>query len=176
MPGNNNDGQRQRSQFVQINFFDSELQNRINAAAKSKLNTSTMLAFQDMMHEIIPFVEYFKTMADMHVENCQSSSDTINGDIRMIFKAENTPDSRRYNAPTAAEIDVFIVGGDGDRRSETEPTNPDIVVRLKEDENTLSHIKETNQFCDPLQYVLMFPQAFLDGVVRLFLSLQTSMT
>ncbi|OBZ82176.1 hypothetical protein A0J61_09775 [Choanephora cucurbitarum] len=130
----------------------------MNAAANSELNSSTMLALLEMMHEINPFVEYFKTMADMDVGNRQSSSDTISRDIRMIFRAENTPDSRRYNAPTAAEIGVLIVGGDGDRRPETEPTNRDIAVRLKGDDNILSHIKETNQFYDLLQYVLMFPQ------------------
>lgn len=112
-PGNNNDGQQQRPQFAQIYFFDSEneLQNRMNVAANSEVDSSTMLALQEMMHEINSFVEYFKTMADMDAENRQSSSDAIGRDIRMIFRAENTPDLRRYNAPTAAEIGVVVLDG-----------------------------------------------------------------
>ncbi|CEP09855.1 hypothetical protein [Parasitella parasitica] len=103
-----------------------------------------------MMHEVNPFVEMFKTMEELSAEQPGGLPD-----LRMIFRAEGTPDERRYNRPSASEIGVLIVGGDDNDNQQ--PRNRDIVLRLKGPGNELSRINEIHQHFDPLQYVLMFP-------------------
>ncbi|KAI9326673.1 hypothetical protein BD770DRAFT_289844, partial [Pilaira anomala] len=130
----------------------------------SNVTETTMLALQNMMHQVNPFVRYFKTMEEVSREQNESRGISSNepmvgiNDIRMVFRSENTPDPRRYNAPTAPEIGVLILGGVDNEDMGFEPTNRDIIIRLKGSEDTLSRIKEFNQFYDPLQYVLMFPE------------------
>jgi hypothetical protein len=60
-------------------------------------------------------------------------------------------------SPTGSEIGVLILGGERDG-NDFEPANRDIVIPLKGPGNTLLRINELNQFYDPLQYVLMFPE------------------
>lgn len=159
-----NPNENQQPKFAQIYIFDSEneLQNRMNVAANSNVSEATMLSLQQMMHEVNPFVRYFKTMAEVSAEQQQGngSNGVVDGlsNIRMVFRSENTPDPRRYNRPTASEIGILIVGGSDNGDGSFEPSNRDIVIRLKGGEGEpLSRIKEINQFYDPLHYVLMFP-------------------
>jgi len=79
-------------------------------------------------------------------------------DVRMVFRAESAPDPRRYNAPTADEIGVLIIGCDDE--SDVEPKNRDIVLHLRGQENNdgLFRLSELNQHYDPFHYVLMFPK------------------
>ena len=79
-------------------------------------------------------------------------------DVRVVFRAESGPDPKRYNAPTADEIGVLIIGCDDE--SDVEPKNRDIVLHLRGQENNddLFRLNELNQHYDPLHYVLMFPQ------------------
>jgi hypothetical protein len=160
--------ENQRPKFAQIYIFDSEneLQNRMNVAADSNVSEETMLSLQQMMHNVNPFVRYFKTMAEVSEEqqrnslNRNGTNGIIDGlsNIRMVFRSENTPDPRRYNRPTAPEIGVLIIGNSDNEDGSFEPSNRDIVIRLKGGEGeSLSRIKEINQFYDPLHYVLMFP-------------------
>ncbi|KAK4512391.1 uncharacterized protein ATC70_003090 [Mucor velutinosus] len=74
----------------------------------------------------------------------------------MIFRSEDSPDPRRYNKPRVPEIGVLLFDGD-DESSNEQPKNRDIVLRLKGSGDNLTRINETNQFFDPLQYVLVFP-------------------
>ncbi|CEP07408.1 hypothetical protein, partial, partial [Parasitella parasitica] len=139
--------------FAQIYIFDTdnELRNRMNVAGNSEVNEGTMAILQGVMHDVNPFVSQFKTMKELAEELPEGIQD-----IRMIFKSQGTPDPRRYNDPTAFEIGVLIVGGaDG---PDTEPSNRDIVLRLKGPENSLTRINEIHQHYDPLHYVLMFPR------------------
>lgn len=148
-----NDNMQRTPKFAQIYIFDSEneLRNRMNVAGNSGVNETTMSNLQQMMHDINPFVHLFKTMQDLAAEQPEGIQD-----IRMIFRAEGTPDPRRYNSPTSSEIGVLIVGAD-DMENGMEPKHRDIVLRLRGPENQLSRIKEIHQHFDPLQYVLMFP-------------------
>ncbi|CEP09460.1 hypothetical protein [Parasitella parasitica] len=125
-----------RPKFAQIYIFDSdnELRNRMNVAGNPDVNSATMLSLQTMMHEVNPFVTLFKTMEELSVEQPGGITD-----IRMIFRAEGTPDARRYNNPSVPEIGVLIV-----------------VLRFKGTENGLARINEIHQHFDPLQYVLIF--------------------
>ncbi|KAI9324736.1 hypothetical protein BD770DRAFT_334960, partial [Pilaira anomala] len=155
-----------RPKVAQIYIFDSEneLRNRMNVAGNPNVTEATMLALQNMMHQVNPFIRYFKTMEEVSREQNESrgisSNEPMDGinDIRTVFRSENIPDPRRYNAPTTPEIGVLILGGIDNDSVGFEPTNRDIVIRLKGSEDTVSRIKEVNQFYDPLQYVLMFPE------------------
>jgi hypothetical protein len=124
----------------------------MNIAGNSKVNSATRSILQGVMREVNPFLQYFQTMEEM-------ASVQQNGieDIRMVFIADGAPDPRRYNSPTGSEIGVLIPGGEREG-SDFEPTNHDIVICLKGPGNTLSRINELNQFYDPLQYVVMFPE------------------
>lgn len=76
-----------------------------------------------MMHVENPYVSHFKCMEEVAREQ-----DGVIHDVRMVFRAESTPDPRRYNAPIADEIGVLIIGCDDE--SDVEPKNCDIVLLL----------------------------------------------
>ncbi|CEP19194.1 hypothetical protein [Parasitella parasitica] len=84
----------------QIYIFDSdnELRNRMNVTGNPDVNSATMLNLQTMMHEVNPSVALLKTMEELSAEQPGGISD-----IRMIFRAEGTPDARRYNSPSAVD-------------------------------------------------------------------------
>lgn len=79
----------------------------------------------------------------------------------MIFRSENTPDRRRYNAPThSTEIGVLIIGSEEGRDS-LKPTNHDIVIRLRNEDGIQENLVSSNeihQHYDPMQYVMVFPR------------------
>lgn len=150
LPENNDNHQ---PKFAQIYIFDAEneLSNRINVAGNRTINESTMNSLQQMMHDFNPFVRSFKTMNEIASEQPGGIRD-----LKLILKAEGTPDSRRYNGPTGSEqIGVLIVGGESNINEE--PKHRDIVLRLKGPGSHLDRINEIHQHYDPLQYVLMFP-------------------
>ncbi|CEP14371.1 hypothetical protein [Parasitella parasitica] len=124
----------------------------MNVAGNQGVSRETMHILQNMMHEVNLFVALLKSMEEL-------SSEREGGleDIRMVFRAENAPDLRRYNAPTADEAGVLIVSGDDE--SDLEPRNRDIVLRFKGvgGNDGLSRINELDQHYDALHYVLMFP-------------------
>ncbi|KAK4511693.1 uncharacterized protein ATC70_007236 [Mucor velutinosus] len=110
-----------------------------------------MRLFQNMMHEVNPFVDLFKTMEELSVGQPGGIQN-----IRMIFRSEDSPDPRRrYNRPRVPETGILLFDGDNESSNE-QPKNRDIVLRLKGSGDNLTRINETNQFFDPLQYVLMF--------------------
>ncbi|KAI8640807.1 hypothetical protein BD408DRAFT_347217, partial [Parasitella parasitica] len=152
IPNENNIIQQPR--FAQIYIFDSanELQNRLNVAGNPDIRPHTMQTLQGMIHDVNPFVDLFKSMEEISGEQPGGIQN-----IRMIFRAESSPDARRYNAPSADEIGVLIVGGDDE--SSIQPCNRDVVLRLKDnlDGDGLQRINELHQHYDPLHYVLMFP-------------------
>ncbi|GAN10765.1 hypothetical protein MAM1_0398c10313 [Mucor ambiguus] len=104
-----------------------------------------MQILQSMMHEVNSFVDCLKSMEELLSER-EGGLEYI----RMVFRDENAPDPRRYNAPTADGVGELIVSGDDDE-SELEPRNRDIVVRIKgvEGNNGLSRISEQNQRAEP---------------------------
>ncbi|GAN11736.1 hypothetical protein MAM1_0874c11321 [Mucor ambiguus] len=122
----------------------------MNIASNQDFSRETMRLLQSMIHEVNPFVDLFKSMEEL----CSEREGVLEG-IRMVFRAENAPVPRRYNAPTADEVGMLIVSGDYDE-SDLEPRNRDIVVRFKgvEGNNGLSRISELYQHYDALHYVL----------------------
>ncbi|CEP10634.1 hypothetical protein [Parasitella parasitica] len=128
IPGESNPVQQPR--FAQIYIFGaaSGLQNRMNVVGNPDIREATLSSLQSMMHLTNPFVAMFKTMEE-------SASEQPEGirDIRMVFRAESRADPRRYNAPTADEIGVLVVGGDDE--SSIEPCHRDVILRLRGDDN-----------------------------------------
>ncbi|GAN11542.1 hypothetical protein MAM1_0673d11108 [Mucor ambiguus] len=115
---------------------------RKNNDAENSIQTTNM----ELMHEVNPFVDLLKSMEEL-------SSEREGGmeDIRMMFRAENAPSSRRYNDPTADEV----ASGDDDECC-LEPRNRDIVGRFKGvgGNEGFSRISELSQHYDALHYVL----------------------
>ena len=76
--------------------------------------------------------------------------------MKLVLKQDTNKDLRRYNIPTASEISVIIPGC-----SSSTPSNRDIVLYKRAsncpDGHDITHINETNQYHDPLHYVLIFP-------------------
>ena len=133
--------------FAQIYVLDNssaETANR-HAVAPVTLNNAVLQQLQNMMHRVNPFVTSFQSIAEV------SRTHGIDN-VRMVIRSENTPDHRRYNAPTADEIGILIVGNDGNENAGTR----DIVLRTRAD--GLERISEMHRFYDALHYVLLFPQ------------------
>jgi hypothetical protein len=104
------------------------------------------------MHSVNPlFIGLFKTMKEL-----SSKQEGGISDIRMIFRVESAFDPRRYNNPAADKVGVLIIGGDDE--DIIEPTNRDIILRLRGTGSGLEHINKLHQhYDDSLQYMLMFP-------------------
>lgn len=148
----------QAPNFAQIYVYDSANELRNRHAVAQHVSITTLENLQNLMHEINPYARDFKTMAQLDRETPGGLSD-----VSMVFRAENTPDPRRYNAPTTStEIGVLIVGADGSRDPD-QSTFRDILIRLnntsnsQQQSNQFQTINEINQHYDPMQYVLMFP-------------------
>ncbi|KAG1122383.1 hypothetical protein G6F42_011533 [Rhizopus arrhizus] len=125
-----------------------------------------------MMHDVNPFVDLFKFMEELSSERPNRIED-----IRMNFRSESDTDIRRYNAPTADETGVLIVGGEDE--SSIAPCNRDIVLRLRgnAEGDGLQRINELHQHYDPLEYVLM-RQFFANNATKIsvkFATVETSM-
>ena len=60
-----------------------------------------MMELQDMLHEVKPYVSYFRQGIETMKEQGAS-------DVWMIIRADGGPDPRRYNVPKAPEIAVII--------------------------------------------------------------------
>lgn len=147
--------------FAQIYIFDAsrELENR--HAIASHVDIVTLSSLQAMMHDVNPFVKDFKTMLALGKEQ--------NGgirDVRMLFQADSTLDTRRYNAPTSGtEIGLLLLGSVSAGEDGVRPNNRDIVLHLTEEglranngDSSLKRINELNRCYDPMHYVLLFPQ------------------
>ena len=103
-----------------------------------------------MLHQSNPYVACFKHAADVFSRSNESEN------LKLVLKQDTYNDLRRYNLPTASEIAVIIASN-----STNSPTNRDIVLFKRSstnpDAHEITHIKETNQYYDPLHYVLIFP-------------------
>ena len=133
--------------FAQIYIHDgtreNELENRQLHLGQA-CNSEQLLALQRMLHEVNPYVKYFK-----HAMNLMRTSGGL--DVRMRIRADGCPDPRRYAAPTAPEIAVLLLG---DGQSEG-VVNRDIVLYAHT--GGLKRITEAHCAYDPLHYVLLFP-------------------
>ena len=139
----------QKPKFSQIYIFDSnnELANRL--AWNAGLDKQILLDLQNMLHQCNPYVACFKHAADVFSRSKESEN------LKLVLKQDTNKDLRRYNLPTASEIAVIIPNCSSDL-----PTNRDIVLSNTSnnpDAHDITHIKETNQYYDPLHYVLIFP-------------------
>jgi len=104
--------------FSQVYVYDTrnELANRL--ANSPHLTQATLAMLQEMMHHVSPFVTFFKNMAEVVRESGGAA------DVRLLIRAERSPDPRRYNAPTADEIGLLM--------SDTmTASNRDIVIRTR---------------------------------------------
>ena len=148
--------------FSQIYIYDSERELQNRNSIFPELNRDTLPNLQQLMHEINPFVDQYKTMVQLAEEqNTLDNSSSIGiermSEVKMVFRAEGAHDKRRYSRPTtSSEIGAIIIGGDGSSGSRT-TTSRDIVVHLRYN-GSLSRINELNQFYDPLHYVLLYPE------------------
>ena len=155
MPPNN-----ANPKFAQICIYDAEQELANRHAIAPGVNITTLQQLQQLMHRLNPFVSIFKNMTQIANDQCNSSEAQANGiesleNIKLVFRAEGVPDRRRYNRPThGSEVTAIIIGGEND----DDTTNSrDIVVWYQDD--SLTRVSESNQFYNPLHYVLLFPSS-----------------
>ncbi|KAG2209025.1 hypothetical protein INT45_002605, partial [Circinella minor] len=134
-----------RPAFAQIYVHNpaTETANR-QAVSNAQLNNTTLETLQALIHRLNPFVRSFQNIA-------QIARNQGIDNVRMVIRSENTPDRRRYNAPTAEEVGIIIIDNHDENIG-----NRDIVLRTRS--NQLERISEMHRFYDALQYVLIFPQ------------------
>ncbi|KAI9469861.1 MAG: hypothetical protein EXX96DRAFT_383393 [Benjaminiella poitrasii] len=131
-------GEGEKPKFAQIYIHNSGNEIRNRHAHNQYLNIIILTNLQALMHGINRFVHDFKSMVQWIAENSSSVPNAS-----MVFRAEGTPDQRRYNAPiTTTEIGVLIVGDDN-LNSVGESTR-DIVIRPTTG-GLLQKISELNQ-------------------------------
>ena len=132
--------------FAQIYIHDGtaerELENRQRNLGEAGLPEPRGL--QDMLHEVNPYVFYFRQGNETMKEQGAS-------DVRIIIRADGGPDHRCYNAPMAPKIAVIMPG----EVYTEEVATRDIVLHART--GGLRRITECNCSYDSLHYVLLFP-------------------
>jgi hypothetical protein len=127
-------------QFLQIYFMgDEQRQAEQRSSIFSGTDLAVILDLQRMLHQHNAYVNIFKTALQ------RMPSD----EYRIVIRADKTPageHERRFNAPTANEVAVVIVGNEFDRR--------DIILHKRDDQ--LQRVVETHRSYDALQYPLIF--------------------
>ena len=99
---------------------------------------------QLMMHEVNPYVSFFR-------QGIEVIRQQGHNDVRMVIRSKGTPDSRRYNKPTAPEVSVIMPGvGYGE-----EAASRDIVLHARS--GCISCITEIHRSYDALHFVVRFP-------------------
>ena len=132
--------------FAQIYIHDGTAEGELESRSRhlGEASLPELRGLQVMLHEVNPYVTFFK----QGVELMKNIGDN---NVRMIIRADGTPDPRRYNAPSAPEIAV-IIPGDGYSEG---VASRDIV--LHEHTGGLQRITESHCAYDSLHYVLLFP-------------------
>ena len=87
--------------YIHDGTADAEVENRLHHLEDASLPELRLL--QLMMHEVNPYVSFFRQGIEVMREQGHN-------DVRMIIRSEGTPDSRRYNKPTAPEVAVIMPG------------------------------------------------------------------
>lgn len=118
--------------FGQLYFFDSDTQRNSRTNQNGGLCANILDRLQSQMEEHNPIIQTFKRIVEVEPENV--SIVLRNGD-------------KNYAAPVGSEIAVLLPNEGYSSR--------DIIIKKQSDE--LQRINELNQFYDPLQYVLLFP-------------------
>ena len=128
--------------YIHDGTADAEVENRLHHLEDASLPELRLL--QLMMHEVNPYVSFFR-------QGIEVMRKQGHNDVRMIIRSEGTPDSRRYNKPTAPEVTVIMPGvGYGE-----EAASRDIVLHARS--GGLSRITEIHRAYDALHYVILFP-------------------
>jgi hypothetical protein len=130
------------SKFLQIYFMgdvDREVDQRCNNIPGTRRHI--VLNLQRCLHQHNNLVNIFKTSLD------QMPTD----EYRIVIRADKRPPGeheRRYNAPTAGDVSIIMVGEECDKR--------DIIIERRSE--NLQRIAETHRSYDALQYLLIFWQ------------------
>ena len=108
--------------FAQIYIHDGTAEGELEIHLRhlGEASLPELRGLQALMHEVNPYVQYFKHGIDLM--KAQGGTDA-----RMIIRADGIPDPRRYNVPTAPEVAV-IMPGDGYSEGEV---SRDIVLHAR---------------------------------------------
>jgi hypothetical protein len=127
-----------RPKYSQVYVYDTD--NELSYRQYSdKTKPETLLALQQVIHQVNPFIARFKSMVEF-----LRTSENVSDNIRMVLR----PNGRRYDAPTASEVGMIF--------DENNHNTRDVVVYGRSDR--VQTIPELSPLYDPLHYVLMFPE------------------
>jgi hypothetical protein len=132
--------------------MDRQLSNRMNVFGDNALDVQILRLLQEILQQHNPLVQTYKQAGEVLLAETDKP---VTLQLRMLDAANKDP--RTYNAPTADEIGILIVG-----MEEEEYQPRDIVLHhrsLNPDNNYrgLKHIDELSSLYLPLRYVLILP-------------------
>ncbi|XP_071565387.1 uncharacterized protein [Temnothorax nylanderi] len=132
----------QEAQFLQIYFVgEDEREVRLRCSNFPDVKQELVKELQRMLHEVNSYIKDLKTTLEKVPPTCKK--------FEVIIHADKKPvdvHGGRFNAPTANEVALVIVGQQFEQR--------DIV--LQSHDNTLRRISEIHRSYDALQYPLLF--------------------
>ncbi|XP_024888866.1 uncharacterized protein LOC112465530, partial [Temnothorax curvispinosus] len=132
----------QEAQFLQIYFVgEDEREVRLRCNNFPDVKQKLVKELQRMLHEVNSYIKDLKTTIEKVPTICKNFEVIIHADRKPI-----DAHGGRYNAPTANEVALVIVGQQFEQR--------DIV--LHSHDNTLKRISEIHRSYDALQYPLLF--------------------
>lgn len=133
---------QQEAQFLQIYFVgEDEREVRLRCSNFPEVKQELVKQLQRMLHDVNSYIKDLKTALDKVPPTCKK--------FEVVIHADRKPadvHAGRFNAPTANEVALVIVGQQFEQR--------DIV--LQSHDNTLRRISEIHRSYDALQYPLLF--------------------
>jgi hypothetical protein len=132
--------------------MDRQLENRMNIFGDGSLDEQVLRTLQDLLHVHNPLVQIYKYAGEVLRDELEKP---VTLQLRMLDSANKDP--RTYNAPTANEIGILIVGMD---EEEYQPRDIVLHHRSLNRENNyrgLKRIDELSSLYLPLRYVLILP-------------------
>lgn len=133
---------QQEAQFLQIYFVgEDEKEVRLRCSNFPDVKQGLVKQLQRMLHDVNSYIKDLKTALDKVPPTCKK--------FEVVIHADRKPadvHGGRFNAPTANEVALVIVGQQFEQR--------DIV--LQSHDNTLRRISEIHRSYDALQYPLLF--------------------
>jgi len=133
---------QQEAQFLQIYFVgEDEKEVRLRRSNFPDVKQGLVKQLQRMLHDVNSYIKDLKTALDKVPPTCKKFEVVIHADRKSA-----DAHGGRFNAPTANEVALVIVGQQFEQR--------DIV--LQSHDNTLRRISEIHRSYDALQYPLLF--------------------
>ena len=150
--------QGQDASYAQLYILDPEdalnqrADNNRGADGQPLLDGPTMQVLHDLLYDVNPYIELYKTAYQTMSEKPPEEQRTIS--MRLVLQQKD--DQRRYNLPSVSEVAAVIPARPDAELEQRRSDYREIALRMRG--GGLSFISQCHPMYTPLHYVLLFPR------------------